>query len=241
MNAQIYDSLYPLDTTYYLCAIREENKKIYWRSSAFENERLLYDFNVGLNDSVEVYNTLNYLPIKLKVDSVDEILINGELRRRLKFNQSTNSSPHSTEYWIEGIGSTFSLMCPLASVTDVSINLYCFKVNGIQEYIDSADNAYCFPGNLSISCDGFDSILLNPNEPMPSNLYPNPTSSFIKLEVSQSTSSILLFDCIGRILSSFPTFNSSSLIIDVSQFSAGVYFIGIQNEKGRQVEKFVKQ
>jgi hypothetical protein len=67
------------------------------------------------------------------------------------------------------------------------------------------------------------------------NIYPNPASSIVTMEMSgleKSTSSLLIFDLLGKQVWSKKDFNAGKLTVDVSDLSEGIYFYTLlQNNK----------
>ncbi|WP_298897334.1 HYR domain-containing protein [uncultured Psychroserpens sp.] len=77
-------------------------------------------------------------------------------------------------------------------------------------------------------------------------IYPNPTNAVITLQANTSTSidDVRIIDLNGRILHVFTNieFVESEKQFDVSQLSAGLYFMSVRSEDGRSVLKqFIKQ
>lgn len=77
-------------------------------------------------------------------------------------------------------------------------------------------------------------------------LYPNPTSSFLNIEFTNTGEDlhIRVFDGKGGQIDSFKVENNSSqnqnIQMNVSNYPAGSYFIHIQNRLGNKTKKFVK-
>jgi len=67
------------------------------------------------------------------------------------------------------------------------------------------------------------------------NLYPNPADQIINIE-ADSDFSYTVLNSKGEVLAS----DSNKKSIDVTTFSPGMYFVKLQNNKGIQVKKFVK-
>jgi hypothetical protein len=92
-------------------AIREENRRVYFRryyGGYYENEVLLYDFNLNVGDTV----TVNWLSTTLMVLEESEVEVDGVMRRRLGLGYPTSIPElgEIEEYWIEGVGSTFGFL-----------------------------------------------------------------------------------------------------------------------------------
>ena len=72
-------------------------------------------------------------------------------------------------------------------------------------------------------------------------VYPNPTQSVFNIENSEfKIQSIELYDISGRYLKSIQDCNNSTISIDLTPFSNGIYFAKIKSTKGVRTEKVVK-
>lgn len=71
-------------------------------------------------------------------------------------------------------------------------------------------------------------------------LYPNPASDFINISCDTSVNQVELFDIQGRLLQT--TFeNKKEVRLNVSSKAKGIYFVRITTEKGKKVEKMIKE
>ena len=76
------------------------------------------------------------------------------------------------------------------------------------------------------------------------NLYPNPTTGMLTIENGEwRIENVEIFDIYGRKLyfSTRPLVHSSTVNIDISHLSAGVYFLKINTETGMVVKKVLKE
>jgi len=71
-------------------------------------------------------------------------------------------------------------------------------------------------------------------------VYPNPTSSIIKINCKNTITSIELFDVQGRIIET-SLYNETSTKIDLTNKQSGIYFVKVNTEYGSKVEKVVKE
>ena len=72
-------------------------------------------------------------------------------------------------------------------------------------------------------------------------VFPNPTQSVFNIENSElNIQSIELYDISGRYLKSIQDCNKSTISIDLTPFSNGIYFAKIKSSKGLRTEKVVK-
>lgn len=74
------------------------------------------------------------------------------------------------------------------------------------------------------------------------DLSPNPAGDYIRLEHNLSTpiQAIEVYDSQGRMISSLDQTNSNNLEIDLSNFSPGLYWLGIQVNGRYGIKKFVR-
>jgi len=95
----------------YYCAIREESKKVYQLTDT--GEFLLYNFNVGIGDSIPDYFS------NAAVTSIDSVLLGGVFHKRYMTSDSGF-------YVIEGVGSSRGLFIDLTNGHDF-FTFYCFN------------------------------------------------------------------------------------------------------------------
>lgn len=102
-----YSQCFPLG---YAGALRNDsiNRKVYFVEVDSTNEKLLYDFNLSIGDSIPQLNPYTVI----YVTSIDSILINGTYLRRFAFSYIGGSNG---SYIIEGIGSMTGLITPIAA------------------------------------------------------------------------------------------------------------------------------
>lgn len=78
-----------------------------------------------------------------------------------------------------------------------------------------------------------------------STIYPNPADRNIVINLDEVTSSttttIVVYDMMGRDLSKFTTTATEQIIIDVSNFYSGIYFVRIIHENEMNILKFIKR
>ncbi len=103
-------------------AVREEDKRVYLRrkwSQSYEEEVLLYDFNLTVGDTV----TVNWFGETLMVLEESEVEVNGTMRRKLIFGPD--------EYWIEGVGSSYGFLnSGYEEMVGSFVHLLCYHENG---------------------------------------------------------------------------------------------------------------
>ena len=70
------------------------------------------------------------------------------------------------------------------------------------------------------------------------SVYPNPTNGIVNLNISETLSSIRIMDLTGKTIQ---VFNAESAKLDISNFTAGIYFLEIANAERKSVVKIVKK
>lgn len=152
--------------------IREDaEKKVYYRRIQDTNDRLLYDFDVEVGDTV---NVNGYMPLQLKVEAIDSVLINDKYHKRFSL-----SGGFQIEQWIEGIGSLCGVLSSGAYfLMGMKYDLLCYYENDSLRY-SNPEYAECYYNTVGI---------LNP-EPnrIRVSLSPNPLTSpsLLKIECAQ--------------------------------------------------------
>ena len=129
-------------------AVREEDRRVYFRrywQQSYQDEELLYDFNLTVGDTV----TVNYnYGDKLIVLEESQVLVQGTMRKQLGlamyFDDGTTGEIE--EYWIEGVGST-----------------YGFLNSGYEGWVGSFVHLLCYHenGNLVWDNEEFDDCVMN--------------------------------------------------------------------------------
>lgn len=214
---------FPNDSTYYWGLMREDSvKRIYARNSYMTgdtNDVLLYDFNLGLNDSIVENNGVTQT-----ITSIDSILINNKYRKRY-----TLDPDWAGKYWIEGIGSTRGLLSsidPFPTCTCIH-SLLCFTQNDTVLYLDQNISNTCLPLLTDISNDySFKNFIeVFPNPVLSSGLitFPDINKTFSRLEIYNST---------GTLINSINVLSKTCYRIDNVDFTAGVYFFRLIDKSG---------
>ena len=112
-------------------AVREEDKRVYFRRKIeqnYQDEVLLYDFNLTVGDTVNV----NWFDQKLGVLEESEVQVNGNMRRMLGLAEyyEDGTIGEVEEYWIEGVGSTYGFLnSGYEAMVGAYIQLLCYHEN----------------------------------------------------------------------------------------------------------------
>jgi hypothetical protein len=211
--------------------IREDSvKRVFYKVNVAEQERLFYNFNLQLHDTITAYsiNTLDenlYVQPQLYfVVSVDSVLIGETFRKRINLG-SPEDSANSFENWIDSTGNPGGILHNVGlMVGRDSYSLLCFSEDGIVKYhhpyFDSCYVLTGFDDNKSIDWSA--------------KVFPNPISERSTLTVEHSIGNnnmqIDFFDLMGRTV--YSTSFLTELLLTRKDFQPGIYFYKISDKSG---------
>jgi hypothetical protein len=141
INDTVY-SIFDYQST--ICALREESNKVYYKVlNKIEiygaKEKLLYDFDLSLNDSIHFDIPLNYeyASRDWMVKMVDSVLVGGEYKRRILLEVLPDGYGIGVQAWIKDVGSTSGpLYFTGVSEHEWWVELDCYSVNNERLYGD---------------------------------------------------------------------------------------------------------
>ena len=201
-------------------------------------EKLLYDFDVSLDDTITVY-PIGFSPvsgdsIRIKVINIDSSLIGGTERKRIQLSGVDQNSGYE-EFWIEGIGSTFGIFNPgLVGVTISDLvypELLCFEVEGVLIF-DNPNYSDCFEQSTS--------NLLEGEKMNEIKTYPNPVDENLRISSDYRIKKIELFDYSGKHIFSVSP-NSIDFLLNLEKYSDGIIILKIESEKGIVIKRIYKK
>ncbi len=229
-------------TLYFKGLIRQNKaqKKIYGIAPGDTIEKLLYDFNLNLNDWVSVYSVIPYSssngPYTLQVTMKDSLLINNQYRKRLFLRKNVYSQG---EFWIEGIGSYFG---PLQVGVSYGImwgtddwrppcipTLLCQKTGSVSTYINPLYN----------TCFKYTAYVYNCTQPVglvkeslknSLSISPNPSNESVKIKIDlpgDKTYVVKIQDVYGRELYHQLIEEETNSNLSISDYLPGIYFVSI--------------
>ena len=73
------------------------------------------------------------------------------------------------------------------------------------------------------------------------NVYPNPVSDKLYIEVETEIEEVAVYDIYGRLQVTETPSHQGDLSIDLSDLKSGIYFVKIYTEKGNIVKRIIKQ
>lgn len=210
--------------------IYEVDKRVFYAPDGdLEVQGLVYDFNLGVGDSL--FLDVNILPWTISpvlITGVDIIqLENGEFRRKYLINYSTNYN-----FIIEGIGNgRGGLLYPEGGSTLDHINsLHCVASEDELLYSNNWINngGDCLDITVSNEDIQFEEFYI----------YPNPVSSALFFSKHLELVDIKVFTLLGQLAKSYVGFSGQQ--IEVGELPRGVYVVVIQGEVD-YVRKIVKE
>lgn len=224
--------------------LRSESRKMFIILRGATTEYLLYDFNVGVGDTLHYSafapdyigdNTLDYGLFFQGYEIIQDIdslrTPNGYLRI---FYYDTLVS--ASNLFIEGIGSSAGLVEPIPHPIEVGWNLSCYSIGDSLYYpVSSPQFGNC---DMDISLAGVE----HENSTLDAGaIFPNPTQGYLQLNVSEEYIGyeFSISDLEGRIRQK-GTFVSPTTVVDVQSFSPGVYIIRWEKQGVAVFRKFVK-
>ena len=72
-------------------------------------------------------------------------------------------------------------------------------------------------------------------------VYPNPVKDFVKLTAQGSTlKAIKVYNCLGMIFEEINV-NANEIVIDITDYNSGIYFLNIETENGNHIQKVIKK
>jgi hypothetical protein len=200
---------------------RSAGKKIFVReaSPADTTERLLYDFNLVVGDTLPL--TANNYQSDIVVTAIDSVYTPYGYRKRFAISNSWSS------YLVEGIGHDRGLFEPLNLPLECGYNLVCYSLN---------DSAW-YP-STGPSCD-VSAAVIDQEEQIGVSVFPNPSSGIfdIVLDIYVNDLKIRLLTLEGQVVLECAS-SGSSFTVDLSKYSSGTYFLEL-NTNGVAARKIL--
>ncbi len=201
--------------------LREENGRTYkW----FENqsERLIYDFNYGIGDSLPGADMNQATRYVTQVGSTQ--FLDGVPRKSMVLSSSCGPSN-----WVEGIGETEALFYSdgICSLWDGNpLYIRCFSTSGQLLYL-RPDLSGCYTSSV------------NDLEIGTIRVFPNPGSDLLDLELETegAISKVMMYNSLGSLVLSKSNFSATNNSIDISKLPSGFY-TGIVHLEGGRMKAF---
>ncbi len=211
----------------YIGAIRDDiiQKKVFYIPPEDSVEKLIYDFNLEVGDTLISYLNFNQ---PLIVSIVDSILINDEYHKRIQF-------PYDEAEIIEGIGSRTGLIEDLVAFEGGS---YLCAL-----YIDTTFIFPDYPCNLSSTDTCLTLNVESQFKDSEFSIFPNPAKDQFQINISTEIllhhPRIEIFSITGKIYKNEVLTNEITQI-NSNDFTSGIYIIKVFTDKKlNQVKKLI--
>ena len=229
-----YDTVFNKKNARCVGGIREDSaKRIYYTGENihslkpvfFSGEILLYDFSLGVNDTLWDGNFDP--PEYLVVSNIDTIQIGNTLRKEYSFYH------YFWVKWIEGIGNINGLLFTSGDLPTggCNNNLLCFKQNDTILYLNGGE---CMPFISDIKKRTINASKIK--------IYPNPVNEglmqfdFDKIKIQD----IKIISCKGHIIENIDVKGKSSAFFYTNKYSSGIYLYTATDKDGKRYSgKFV--
>lgn len=195
--------------TYFICL----NSNINPNCINHITEKILYDFNAGINDTV-FYGTCEDL-IVMSIDSIQ--LLDGTFRKRFRCDYKDV---------IEGIGNTANLICG-GHDGMVELDLLCFQKNGTPLFTSSPNLLYnpnpnpCLPVGMQ-----------EQNETLDLTISPNPfcAQTVLQTVVHLYNATLTVDNCFGQTVAQIKNISGQTIVFNRDNLSSGLYFIRLTEQ-----------
>lgn len=214
----------------YIGAIRNDNsqKKVFIVPSDSTTEYILYDFNLGVGDTVDSWlnqSSFSSPWLHVVVDSIDSVLVANQYRKR--FNLLVIDGGFLPVKIIEGIGSTSEPFIGPLYEFEWGGYISCFKQNGQVLFPDTS--SLCLLTDVSMMG------ITNSNM----KIYPNPFVSAITIIIQNPQpiqSNIEILNILGQTVYTETVIYEkakNTRIIDLSFLPAGIYILNRITESNK--------
>ncbi len=222
------------------CFMRQDSviRKIWFiRHYLGENsEKLGYDLSANIGDTIiipafDFGNVGDSVFIRYPNGSGTILINNGEYRREYTF--SSISSSHAIQY-IEGISDFYSTF-PNKSFgidpfhQDMTL---CMQIGSKLMWPTGGDSTIC----------GFTNIGISENQPYSFTCNPNPAMDYCRIEFESSSyhGTLCIFDVFGNNIDEIQVAPLTNiLIIDLTKYKTGIYFLELRNISSSHYTKLV--
>jgi hypothetical protein len=238
VNDKKYSKLYysynsDYDFKYTGIIVREDSNRVYFRNFNDTTELKLYDFNLNVGDTI---TTAGIGPCSLgiyydyfyTIIDVDTIIIDNTPLKRLIINDAEFDLNVPFE-WIEGIGSNFGLFSRFCCWDGMSPELFCCSQDGkiIYQSKTAQKRNACY---IEMGIEDLSNFNIN--------VYPNPTTSNINIDIENNHAFLIMFDMTGKIIQQKHIYNNC--VLDLSNYPIGVYTVNLFSERGSISRRIIK-
>jgi hypothetical protein len=199
--------------------LREESGIVYFRDSYFNENKVLYNFNLEAGDTATIYNAFcgDWMVFIMDVDTVEYY---GVQRKRWTLEG------WSGEYWIEGIGSTNGLLYSMLyeCTADIYKELICCHENDSLIFMKQYEDE-CYQTNVGIGEVADEShVIINPNPVIQGQTF--------VIQCNKEIVKVDVYNCAGVLVKQLFSDHLKTLSISSGQLMPGFYLIRIRTTEG---------
>ena len=204
--------------------LREDTiaRKVYYLPIDSTNERLLYDFNLNVGDTLKPYTAYSCLT-PIIVTQIDSVLIGGNFRKQWTVNSGNC-------LWdgriIEGIGSLFGLLEPYSNFERWGF-VDCYSVNSVTMFSQSPDCPVLIT-NIDKQIK-VDNVTISPNPAKNSITISQTEPTFNKYEIYSLNGKLVAENKITSILQK----------VDLTNYAEGMYIVKLIGTQKVEFKKIV--
>ncbi len=217
-------------------------KKVYLRflkhsnCCAPDSNYLIYDFSMGIGDSMKVERIGLPYPIYWKVIDTGKIVVDGQWRNYLDV-YSKGMLGLKFDRWIEGIGSQLLIARPLFPLFgwEIRSELVCFRDSSQGVFYEPLKSTY-----PDIICSGNVGIV-NIEKPK-IIIYPNPVTDLLSIDLPENEGPfhITIWNTHGQKISE-PIIRYRPCQIDLGYLDKGPYLLMVSNENSNNKYLILKK
>ncbi len=230
-----------LPTNGYLGALREDNeeRKVWFLPAGAQEEKLLYDFNLEVGDTLDFYFASEHfweVGITPVIAQIDSVWAGNAWHKRWRADIG------QTDDWlwqielIEGIGGMHGLIDPdpFFHLHGPVTNLTCY----------SNDQGTSHPADAG-PCQLITSLHEVSKEHIDWQLFPNPASGHFHIQLPDDHilhgCAIEIFDMSGRSIYTQENVNNPHLRISTDNWQSGMYLVMLRNDEVKLFSRIVVQ
>ncbi len=207
--------------------LREDNKRLFYRTSLDKPEKLIYDFGISEGDTVIVYGLSDWTNYNM-----DKFIYKCDSIRTRDYYQIQRNVYYlwpiigdTPEYWIEGIGGTSGLLHHYdGKVGGDGFKLSCVKFEN--NYIYRIDTSGpCI--KLALENSEYSSDKLS--------VYPNPFNDHLTIDrLPNEILSFEIYDINGRLIFQDNEYTTGSITINTADIKPGLYLLRVRDTDSGQ-------
>jgi hypothetical protein len=217
---------YPTNWSFYGFIREDSNKRVFYRISGNEPDKMILNLNIELNDTINVYSLLNFennlfYNMDYYVYAIDSIMIGDSYKKQ--YHMGSVEGGLGLSEWIDGIGGTSGMLHNWNGyVGGDGFELLCFTENDTLKYMNPSFNSCYVATGLENKID--ENIVVN--------IFPNPVtnvSTFKIVGMNIKDGVILnLYNSLGKKI--LTKINITEFQIFRNEIPSGIYFYCIYSK-----------